>query len=372
MKKILLGTSALVLFAGAAAAQQVTTKAPFTVTLGGSVRSDFTIMSDDAADAQSREARLDYRLHLKAEAKAENGLTYGFNARLRNNQNSANQTNQDVVGADRKFIYLSGSWGKIELGDADSVPTNFELQAPFVFSTADVTFGSRYGVYSYYFGNEGTFDTKFNYYTPVFSGFQAGISWTPELGSHGRDNARSKYITGSGNAYRDLIALGAGYTGKFGDVGLKVSGAYEFGSKKDTSALVKSNLDDFRVWNIGAQVSYAGFTFGGHYFDNQGQGTTGFLAKGDDQTGWQVGLKYETGPWGVGIHYSVVDTDYANVRTRDTSDSVISLGAGYTLAPGLNLQADVAKLNIESATGLKAGKTKNDGTQFTFRTRVDF
>ena len=44
MKKILLGTSALVLLAGAAAAQQVTTKAPFTVTLGGSVRSDFIIV----------------------------------------------------------------------------------------------------------------------------------------------------------------------------------------------------------------------------------------------------------------------------------------------------------------------------------------
>lgn len=368
MKKILLGTSALVLFAGAAAAQQVTTKAPFTVTLGGSVRSDFTIMSDDVANAQSREARIDYRLHLKAEAKAENGLTYGFNARLRNNQNSAGQTNQDVVGADRKYIYLGGSWGRVELGDADSVGTNFELQAPFVFSTADLTFGSSYGNYSYYFFDEGNFHTKFAYYTPVFSGFQAGISWTPERNSRGRDNARSKYVTGSGNDYRDILTIGAGYTGKFGDVGLKVSGSFETGETKDISASVKSTKGDLQHWNLGAQISYAGFTFGGHYFDNGESG----LAKGDDQTSWQVGLKYETGPWGVGLHYSVVETDYAARGTRDTSDSIISLGAGYTLAPGLNLQADVAKLNIESATGLKAGKTKNDGTQFTFRTRVDF
>ena len=43
------------------------------------------------------------------------------------------------------------------------------------------------------------------------------------------------------------------------------------------------------------------------------------------------------------------------------------------LAAGLSLQADVIKFDAESqTTGLKAGKSKNDGTLFTFRTRVDF
>ncbi|MFY8106472.1 MAG: porin, partial [Elstera sp.] len=260
MKKILLGTSALVLLAGAAAAQQVTTKAPFTVTLGGSIRSDWFFFNDDVNNASSREARIDYRLNFKAEAKAENGLTYGFDARLRNNQNGANQANQDVVGADRKFIYLSGSWGRVEFGDTVSAPTEFEVLSPFIFSTADVTFGSAYGNYALYFPNEGTFHTKVNYYTPTFAGFRAGISYTPEYNSRGRDNARSKFVTGGGNLYKDIIAIGAGYNNKFGDVGLKIGAGYEAGETKETSATVKSTAGDMQVWNIGAQVSYAGFT----------------------------------------------------------------------------------------------------------------
>ncbi|GFZ83447.1 porin [Elstera cyanobacteriorum] len=365
MKKILLATTALVLAAGAASAQQVTTKAPFTVTLGGSVRSDFILVNDDRANAQSREARMDYRLHIKAEAKAENGLTYGFDARLRNNQNGVGQ---DVVGADRKFVYLSGSWGKIELGDTLAVDSNFEVQAPSVgIGQADYAFGIDTGNYSYYHANEGEFDTKLVYYTPVFSGFQAGISYTPEQGSAGRDNARSK-IAKSSNLYRDLVSVGATYNKSFGDVALAIGAGGQWGSKKDSIA-AQGVTGDYAVWHLGATLGYKGFTFGGHYFDNG----DAFLAKGDDQIGWQLGLTYETGNWAVGANYARVDTDYARRGRKDDTDTAYGLGVAYQLAAGLSLQADVIKFDAESqTTGLKAGKSKNDGTLFTFRTRVDF
>ena len=371
MKKILLATTALVLAAGAASAQQVSTKAPFTVTLGGSVRSDFIIVNDDAANAESREARLDYRLTVKAEAKAENGLTYGFSARLRNNQNGGNQARQDTLGADTKFIYLSGSWGKIELGDTLAVDSQFEIQAPSVgIGQADYAFGIDTGRFSYYHANEGEFDTKLVYYTPVFAGFQAGISYTPEKGSAGRDNARSKFVTGSGNDYNDLIAIGATYTREFGDVAFTAGAGAQWGDQKDTSATVKSALGDYAVWHLGATLGYKGFVFGGHYFNN---GDTG-LAKGDEEFGWQLGLTYETGPFAVGVNYARVETDYKARGVKDTTDYAWGLGAAYQLAPGLSLQGDIVFFEAESAdkAGLKAGKSKNDGTLFTFRTRVDF
>ncbi len=366
MKKILLGTSALVLLAGVASAQQVTTKAPFTVTLGGSVRSDFILVNDDAASAASREARIDYRLHLKAEAKAENGLTYGFDARLRNNQNSVGQ---DVVGADRKFIYMGGSWGQVQFGDTVTPASNFEVQAPAVgIGQADYAWGVSTGSYSYYHYNEGTFDTKVVYYTPVFSGFQAGVSYTPEKGSSGRSSTRSEFASG-GNNYNDIIGLGAAYTGKFGDVGLKVGAGLDLGNAKDTSATVKATQGDYTVWNLGAQVSYQGFTVGGHYYNN---GESGLL-KGDDQFGWQLGLTYVVGPWGVGVNYARTETDPAARGAKNTTDYAIGLGGAYQLAPGLSLQADIVKFEAESQiTGLKSGQTKNDGTLFTFRTRLDF
>ncbi len=371
MKKILLATSALVLVAGAASAQQVTTKAPFTVTLGGSVRSEFMLVNDDAANASSREARLDYRLTLKAEAKAENGLTYGFSARLRNNQNGANQARQDVLGADTKFIYLSGAWGKVELGDTMAVDSELEVQAPTVgIGQADYAFGIDTGRYSYYHVNEGEFDTKLVYYTPVFAGFQAGISYTPEKGSAGRDNARSKFATGGANDYNDLIAIAAKYNREFGDIAFTVGGGIQWGDQKDTSATVRSTLGDYAAWHLGATVGYEGFVVGGHYFNN---GETG-LGKGDKEFGWQLGLTYETGPVAVGVNYARIQTDYKARGVTDTTDTAYGIGAAYQLAPGLSLQADVIKFNAESAdrSVLKAGKTKNDGTLFTFRTRLDF
>ena len=368
MKKILLATTALVLVAGAASAQQVTTKAPFTVTLGGLVRSDFIIASDDQADAQSREARLDYRLHIKAEAKAENGLTYGFDARLRNNQNGGSQARQDVLGADRKYIYLGGSWGQIQLGDTVAPETNFEVYAPSVgIGQADYAFGIDTGRYSYYHAYEDTYDTKLVYYTPVFSGFQAGISYAPEQGSSGRDNARSKLASTGGNLYRDLISVGAAYNKEFGDVSLAIGAGGQWGSTKRNIA-AQGVTGDFAVWRAGVNVGYKGFTVGGAYWDN---GET-FLSKDDDQTGWQLGLTYATGAWAVGVNYSRLETDYAARGVKDQTDFAYGIGGAYQLAPGLSLQADVIKFEAESATSMKAGKTKNEGTLFTFRTRVDF
>jgi outer membrane protein OmpU len=370
MKKILLGTSALVLLAGVASAQQVTTKAPFTVTLGGSVRSDFVIVNDDLANQESREARIDYRLTVKAEAKAENGLVYGFSGRLRNNQNGSNQATQDSVGMDEKWVYMGGSWGQVQFGDAYAADTRLAVRAPAVgIGQADYQWGTSLGNYRWVHVNEGEVDTKVSYMSPVFSGFQAGISYTPEMNSHGRDNARSKFVTGADNKYSDLISIGASYAGSFSDVGVKLGGGVQFGDAKDTSAVAKSTLGDYTVWQLGAQVSYAGFTFGAHYSD---AGDT-LRAKGDEFSQWGIGLTYAVGPWGVGLNYARTDTDPAASNAKNTTDYMIGIGGAYQLAPGLSLQADIAQFEAESVTsGLKAGQTKNDGTLFTFRTRLDF
>ena len=76
----------------------------------------------------------------------------------------------------------------------------------------------------------------------------------------------------------------------------------------------------------------------------------------------------------MGANYSRVETDYKARGVSDTTDYAWGLGAAYQLAPGLSLQGDIVFFEAESAdkSALKAGKTKNDGTLFTFRTRVDF
>ena len=75
----------------------------------------------------------------------------------------------------------------------------------------------------------------------------------------------------------------------------------------------------------------------------------------------------------VAANYSRTETDFGARNTKDATDYMWGVGGACQLAPGLSLQADVAFFEIESpVSGLKAGQTKNDGTLFTFRTRLDF
>lgn len=370
MRSRLIIATALITVSGNSFAQGVNTKAPFTITLGGEIKHDLYVVNDKQIDGNGRESVMDYHIRLRAEARSENGLSYGFVTRFRNNQEGPNQARQDVVGTDRKYIFLSGPWGMVQLGDTVAPDTEFEVQAPTIgIGQADNGTGISTGLFGFYHANEGEFDTKLVYFTPVLSGFQAGISYTPEKASRGRDSARSEYITGSGNNYRDLVSLGAQYNTSLSAIGVKLGGGIQIGTRKDPSASVISTLGDYQSWHLGAQLSYAGFTFGGHYFNN---GETS-LSRGDDQAGWQLGLTYVTGPWSIGASYGEQTTDYAAVGTRDATDRAYGIGAAYQLAPGLSLQADAMRFVAESqTTGLKAGATKNEGTKFTLRTRIDF
>lgn len=371
MRFKLLGTLTGVLLASSSAlAQQVTTKAPFTVTLGGSVRSDWAYISDDTANAQDREARIDYRLHLKAEAKAENGLVYGFDARLRNNQNSI-AGGQDIVGADRKFIYLRGnSWGQIQVGDNTGVATQLETVTPNVgIGQGDVVTFANYGNYSFFYFDRDTYATRLSYLTPRFAGFQAGVTYTPEYRDNGRSNRRGDSDVTGGN-YKDEVEFALTTQQKFGAFGVQATAAYLTGKEKIATR------GDFSVLSLGGVVSYdiaTGQTiaFGGNYFDN-GETNKVKTARGTpESTGWNVGVSYTVASaWAVAANYTENMTETPGAR--DQKDKVLGVGGAYQLAPGLSLQADMAFFDIESATGLKTGKTSNEGSQFTFRTRLDF
>lgn len=354
MKKILLGTTALVLLSGAAAAQQVTTSSPFTVTLGGSIRYDFAIFDEDNSVSQTnRESRMDTRLFLKAEAKADNGLVYGFDSRFRTDPGAGNNPGMIM---DKKVVYAKGSWGSVFLGDWDDARTQLEVLNPAVgIGQADTNFSAITQRTTEYWASEGTFRTKATYMSPSFAGFQAGISYTPELDS-GR--SISKGTAGvSTDRLSDQVDLAAGYTGTFGPVGLKVGGGYALAQGHGPT------LNDGTSWNLGAQVSWAGLTVGGYFFDQDADMAAGWGVLHDYSYG--AGVTYATGPFGIGA--SVIRTKIradAGAGTTNDTDSSYGIGGAYRLAPGLSLQADLDYIDADSID--------NTGVQLVMRTRVDF
>jgi outer membrane protein OmpU len=113
MKKILLATSALVLVAGAAAAE---------VAVSGSARMGIVY---DGTDAQ-----FSSRVRIVFTASGESDAGFSFGASVRADQFGGNQktdSNGDTVGSsgttnDDSTVYISGGFGKLTMGDAGNAP----------------------------------------------------------------------------------------------------------------------------------------------------------------------------------------------------------------------------------------------------------
>jgi hypothetical protein len=373
MKKILLGTTGLVgaaLIASAASAE--TPK----VTLGGF--SDFQAgYTDDDNDGATRSTgfRNDNEITIKVDAKTSAGLSYGAEVAL-----EADATNDaDVQGenASRTFTYLSGNWGRAELGGNKSVAATQRVDA----SSIAVATGGINGAWTYFTngvagggnfittsklptehgaynlqGSEATYNaTKVSYYTPKFAGLQGGVSYTPKVDDRGQTIGRSDAAGVS-----DIVDLGLSYGKTFGGVALSAAGTYEFGHGEGTAGTSTFGTDNVDAWNLGASLGYKGFTAAGSYGRNEESGVA--ATKGDY---WTAGLGYAAGP--VGLSATYLDSELKNAGA-DNKFSNLVLGADYKLAPGLTPYAEVSfyDFNGSTATNDNSGTSVILGTQLAF------
>lgn len=344
MKKVLLATTALIAasaFAAPAQAELEVSVGGFTAFQAGYFDSDVT---DSSSDFQS-----EAQIAIHADGTADNGLQYGAKVLL--DASTSDTANSDEVG-----IYLAGSWGRVELGDDDGA-SELAVFAP------TVGIGQINGSYDDYISaasaghalndrgdhNFTAIDsddaTKVTYYTPKFSGFQAGVSYTPELSA-------GEAVALTDTAVSDIFEVGLGYDGEFRGVQVKVGGTYVMG---EADPVLAPGAEDLNAWTVGAQLGYNGFRFGGAYTDNGDS----LQAAGDDVSNWNVGATYENGPWGVGVSYLDVSFDgtaaatvaagLAGVTGGDYTAAVV--GGTYTVAPGLTVGADVAFFDRDADAG---------------------
>ena len=73
-------------------------------------------------------------------------------------------------------------------------------------------------------------------------------------------------------------------------------------------------------YELGARVRYAGFQFGGSWWD---EGTGGAIRGRDygfEKTGWSLEAAYSSGPYGVEVQYASTETSTANRTITSISD----------------------------------------------------
>lgn len=345
MKKVLLGTASvlgLALLAQPAAAQ-------ITVKLGGYTDFRVGFWNDDRTNSNDREFRNDTEVHVRADGKADNGLLYGVHIEI--------DSSGTALNYDEANLYLAGGWGRLELGDQDGASDQLAVYAP------SVGIGQLWGDQDSFLANaliggdalyvpDSNDATKITYFTPTFAGFRAGVTYAPEplgaTGGAGDSVALNEATTG----YSDWIEAGARYTGEFSGATVALGLTY---SQADANA---PGADDFNAWQVGAQVGFSGFTVGGGYTDYNDF----FLARNgvtfEPDSSWNVGATYTAGAFGVGAGYLNLDDESGDDYT------IWSVGAVYTVAPGLAVQADYYNFDNELAN--------DDGQLVVLSTRVTF
>lgn len=339
MKKILLGTTALVA-ASLIAGQAMAAEKP-SVKVGGFTQWNFFSSTNSNASGTHTLTADDSEVIITASGKADNGLGYG--AKIEMEGDATNSGNDETV------MWVSGSWGKIEIGSEDGAADRLAVTTPSGWGDGgangdydDVSGESFKGLD--WDGSETGDANKITYFGSA-GAVSFGASFAPDTETEGDDRE-------TGGGHNSAIELGAKYSGESGGMKFTVGAAGAFGSSDDATK------EDLSAYQIGASVSSGGWTVGAHYVDDGDSGRTAGL----DQDLWAVGAQYKTGPWTVGAHY--VNAEGGDATADD--NTVISAGFTYAVAPGLSVGGEV------TAWDETVGGTSADGEVFTLLTAVKF
>jgi outer membrane protein OmpU len=367
MKKILLGTTALVA-AGVLGAAEAEAKFDVTVrgnyTIGyGFVNEDDGVTATGAPESgyrrQNQAINQDAEVHFRFEQTLDNGIVVGGRVELEgashqgmNNRLSLSQ-NADQI--DERWGYIRGGFGELRFGDEDDARKQKSYAAPEASGIFGMTppmgaTSPQVTSTNSTFPNLENDSAKIIYFTPSFGGFQLAVSYAP-------DGTQDRFQGGTGGTDEAQISnatsIGADYSGEFGGVTIGAGGGYSFGSAEMGEA-------DPTVWAVGINVGFAGFTVGGSIaFADLDTGVD------DESTVFDVGATYAIDAVTVGVGWS--HGEYESEGETDELDH-IQLGVGYALGEGVSLGAMIGWFNYEDEgpndvdnTGWQSGVGVNMG-----------
>lgn len=380
MKKLLCTAAVAGLCAVAAApAMAQGDQSALELSLGGYFRGYVTYASQDTtAGAEERNIDIlrDTEVHFTGETTLDNGLTVGVHI-------ESQADLEDSFNVDESYMYVSGSWGRVNFGGEDGAAYLLQVAAPSADSNYDgirqyidavnysgavapAAFTALAGAEWDYAQDVTAATDKVTYLSPVFNGFQAGVSYTPDVdtGAYSLNGETTSGSNGLGGVHSDDVAgeygsawdLAARYEGQFDSFGLTVGAGYTHVDLEEDAAAE----DDLTAWNVGGAVTFGGFGVGLVYTEND-QGT-------DPETEtdiWVLGADYTTGPWKLGASwYSRDDEDFAGTDELDTDR--YSGGVTYTYGPGMTFRGSVHYIDHE------VGASDMDATTFLLGTQVNF
>jgi outer membrane protein OmpU len=357
MKKVLLGTTAIVAAGMIASAPSAIAAEKIKIGVGGYMEQWFGYVNNDdgaAQDFSGFDNKSDSEIFFTGMTTLDNGISVGVNVQLEANTNTGDQI-------DESYLIVKGAFGEINLGSENSAmykmhyaPAEFGItmnsgdQSSWV-STITNTAGASISKSGHFRTPLGTTyveplaqndSEKLTYYTPRIEGFQLGISYAPDTAQDA--NAQPNRDTRN----TDTVMAGLNFNRTFGSTNVKASLGY--GTVLDGIAGTNTEASAF---NAGLGLGFGGLGFGISYasFDDSGS---------VDGSGINVGVSYTSGPWGVSLGYYHGEKDgttTAGVLTGDTEADTIMLSAKYALGPGITAAGTIGHTKYQSDDTLLSG-----------------
>jgi len=380
MRKYLLGTTALIAASAvvtSAMAMPIQSKSEsgvpvLTASMVAHFEAGIATNDDNAASAGTRDGGIVNgrfaEIYIDGVLTADNGLTYGANVHF----NTGSGESNGYPG--REYIYLNGGFGSIELGNwigADSamlicvVCRTYKgygaLDVPYRSYTISPNDNFRNGGVTSHWWNQ---SEKVTYLSPIINGFQAGVSYTPNTTPQAGnvDNvAGYTDMVGAGIQWRhdfDGVAIALGIVGGVSD-GYVVSGT--------TGTNEANAVTGIGYYSVDASVNYAGFQFGGSYWDDGNGGAVKGRDFGFKKTGFAMSASYGMGPWGIELQHAQTSSSSSNrivtaaiatsgatglsiapsAVTEDYDFTAWALSVGYAVAPGLKWYGEVVNTDFD-------------------------
>ncbi|MGE0659815.1 MAG: porin [Reyranellaceae bacterium] len=383
MKKLLLGSTALAaagLFSASALAAD-----PIKVTVGGYYQWYFVVggwdKDDEGDDGRADSIRQEGEIHFNGITKLDNGTNVGFRVEL-----EAYTTGDQV---DEHYLFLSGDWGRFELGATNGVMSKMvqgvatvRMLPGYGFNSQNFNFGTSGNGWT---NSNSAYSTaiqddrhngdanKISYFTPRFSGFQLGVSYTPEFrpGTNGNACGATGGASTSFGActknnagdFEHAFQAAVNYVATFNSVNLALYGGMMYASPETEFNGAGTELDDWWHWLVGANVTVQGFSLG----FNIGKDTNG-TKRDTDTWMYTVAGSYTTGPWSIGAGWRMYDRNVPGFK--DDKVNQFELGAQYALGPGITLAGGLI-WNLSDGDNDLANRD-NDSWQAVFGIAIGF
>ncbi|MCD8497529.1 MAG: porin [Alphaproteobacteria bacterium] len=369
MKKLLLSSAAvcgLVLAAGQAQAAD-----GLKLDIGGwfkgygayvdqdTVEDDPATVANEDQEERNFDILRNTEIHFTGETTLDNGLTVGMHF-------ETEADNNDSLDVEESYAYFTGTWGRVNFGAENGASYLLQVEAPSADSNVDgirqfidgtnysiapgtmgtffntgltavqisngangvnntggddiirnaaVNFntsgsGAAFDLFSFDYDDDVTgYANKITYLTPIFAGFQAGVSYTPE----NNDTTASDDTTGVGiddqaGTYGSSYEVAVRYEGQFDQVGVIAGVGFTHSNVEESQVLIYEDNDNDNVLDDSDDV----------------------LSKRDDRQSWNAGLDLDFGPFGLGVAYV---HDDLGIDGLDADRETFVVGADYTTGP---------------------------------------